>query len=97
MNEAVPSGWKRVERPAAWFRRYDFESYAQTRLYLEWLGEESKRTGRYPDLSFGPRHVNVTLALDDGDASAETAFALTSDAFAERARSVGLEQIGAAA
>jgi len=89
MNETLPSGWKRIERPAAWFRRYDFDGYAQTRLYLEWLGEESKRTGCYPDLSFGPRHVNVTLAIDGADAAQRAAFARRSEEFAERARAEG--------
>ena len=62
--DTPPQGWKAIERPAGLFRRYDFESYAQTRLYLELLAKESERVGRYPDLSFGPRHVNVTIAAD---------------------------------
>ena len=97
MIDTVPPGWKRVQRPSAFFRRYDFKSYVQTRRYLELLGEESKRTGCYPDLSFGPRHVNVTVPVDDSAADMAVDFARSSDDLAERAASEGFDCSGVAA
>ncbi|MCX8097943.1 MAG: 4a-hydroxytetrahydrobiopterin dehydratase [Casimicrobiaceae bacterium] len=81
-----PEGWQEIARPPALFRRYEFANYAQTRRYLDLLAGESERTGRYPDLSFGPRHVNVTIALAAEDEALVAAFAVASDSFAEQAR-----------
>jgi pterin-4a-carbinolamine dehydratase len=91
--DTPPQGWKAIERPAGLFRRYDFESYAQTRLYLELLAKESERVGRYPDLSFGPRHVNVTIAADGESALPARALAIASDGYAEQARQEGLTNL----
>ncbi len=91
--DAIPKGWKVIERPAGLFRRYDFESYAQTRLYLELLAKESERVGRYPDLSFGPRHVNVTIGVDGESAALACAQAIASDGYAEQARREGLSSL----
>ena len=57
----LPEGWKNVERPPSLFRRFDFESYAQTRAFLDKLAALSEETGLYPDLGFGKNHVNVTV------------------------------------
>lgn len=67
MDQPIPDQWQHSQRPATLHRRFEFDSYAQTRCFLDLLAAESERTGRYPDLSFGPRHVHVTLSLD-GDA-----------------------------
>jgi pterin-4a-carbinolamine dehydratase len=56
-----PEGWTRTERPASLFRRFDFTSYPETRSFLDRLGQLSEQTGLYPDLSFGPAYVNVTV------------------------------------
>ncbi len=74
---SLPEGWEVVDRPPALFRRYQFSSYKETRGFLDRLSELSKETGLYPDLGFGPKHVNVTLYGADGaaPASAEYAFA----------------------
>ncbi len=66
MRNEVPPGWTLVQRPPALFRRFEFASYAQTRGFLDALATLSERTGLYPDLSFGPRHVNVTIHGDAG-------------------------------
>lgn len=79
-------GWKAIERPAGLFRRYDFERYAQTRLFLELLAKESERVGRFPDLSFGPRHVNVTIGADGPADPVARELAQSSDAMVDRAR-----------
>jgi len=58
---APPEGWTAVARPPSLFRRFEFPSYAQTRAFLDRLAGLSEETGLYPDLCFGPRHVNVTI------------------------------------
>ncbi len=96
MIDTPPADWKLNARPRTLFSRFDFESYAQTRLFLDLLAQESERTGRYPDLSFGPRHVNVTLALEASgeDDEAASNFALNANRFAEQARQEGLQRAG---
>jgi hypothetical protein len=95
-TDPTPKGWKAIERPPGLFRRYDFDSYAQTRLYLELLAKESERVGRYPDLSFGPRHVNVTIGADGESAAPARALAIASDGYAEQARQEGLANLAIA-
>ncbi len=56
-----PEGWRRVERPPSLFRRFEFKSYSETRAFLDRLAELSEETDLYPDLGFGPKHVNVTI------------------------------------
>lgn len=70
-TETPPEGWTAVARPPSLFRRFDFESYAQTRAFLDRLATLSERTGLYPDLSFGTKHVNVTIRAPDGGAVGE--------------------------
>ena len=74
---SLPEGWEMVDRPPSLFRRYQFNSYKATRGFLDRLAALSQETGIYPDLGFGPTHVNVTVYGDDGaaPASAEYAFA----------------------
>jgi pterin-4a-carbinolamine dehydratase len=85
----VPEGWRLVERPPALFRRFAFASYGDTRQYLERLAALSRDTGLYPDLGFGPTHVNVTVLGADGQlpGATEAEFASRAAAFAEPVRS----------
>jgi pterin-4a-carbinolamine dehydratase len=88
MSPSIPEQWQLNERPPILFRRFDFDAYAQTRRFLDLLAQESERTGCYPDLSFGPRHVNVTLRLDSAGAidEASQGLALAANDYARRAR-----------
>jgi pterin-4a-carbinolamine dehydratase len=74
----APPGWEAGERPPLLFRRFEFGSYAETRVFLDRLAALSQRAGLYPDLSFASRHVNVTIRGRDGGAlgDAERAFAV---------------------
>jgi pterin-4a-carbinolamine dehydratase len=63
-----PEGWKSVQQPPSLFRRFEFASYGETRAYLDRLAALSEETGLYPDLGFGPTHVNVTVYGADGKA-----------------------------
>ncbi len=56
----LPEGWKSVQHPPSLFRRFQFASYRDTRAFLDRLAALSEETGLYPDLGFGPTHVNVT-------------------------------------
>ena len=60
-ENAPPAGWQSIDRPPSLFRRFEFDSYALTRGFLDRLEKLSQETGIYPDLGFGPKHVNVTL------------------------------------
>jgi pterin-4a-carbinolamine dehydratase len=57
----LPEGWKPVQHPPSLFRRFEFSSYSDTRAFLDRLAALSEETGLYPDLGFGPKHVNVTV------------------------------------
>lgn len=74
---SLPEGWKSVQHPPSLFRRFQFESYRETRAFLDRLTSLSEETSLYPDLGFGPTHVNVTIYGADGRApgAAEVDFA----------------------
>jgi len=77
--------WKVVERPPSLFRRFEFESYARTRAFLDRLAGLSEETGLFPDLGFGSKHVNVTVYGTNGAQpdTAEAQFAQRAAALAE--------------
>ncbi len=58
---SLPEGWRAVQTPPSFFRRFQFDCYRDTRAFLERLAALSEETGLYPDLGFGTTHVNVTL------------------------------------
>ncbi len=64
----LPEGWKAVDHPPSLFRRFQFASYRDTRGFLDRLAALSEETSLYPDLGFGPTHVNVTVYGADGKA-----------------------------
>lgn len=67
----LPEGWQAVATPPSLFRRFQFSAYRDTRAFLERLAALSEETGLYPDLGFGPTHVNVTLYGREGRAPGE--------------------------
>ena len=62
----LPAGWKPVAHPPSLFCRYEFDSYAGTREFLDGLMLLSEETKLFPDLGFGKTHVNVTIHGPDG-------------------------------
>ncbi len=62
----LPAGWKPVAHPPSLFCRYQFNSYSETREFLDGLMLLSEETQLYPDLGFGKTHVNVTIHGRDG-------------------------------
>lgn len=68
-----PEGWTEVEQPSSLHRRFEFTAYPETRAFLGRLAGLSKETGLYPDLSFSPTYVNVTVYGPDGAAIGDEA------------------------
>ena len=86
-TESLPEGWKSVQHPPSLFRRFQFASYGDTRAFLDRLASLSEETKLYPDLGFGPTHVNVTIYGADGRApgSDEVDFAVRAGVLASSA------------
>ena len=57
--------WHERKRPVCLERRYEFETYDDTRNFLDKLGDHSEATQRFPDISFGRTYVNITIRPDD--------------------------------
>ncbi len=53
--------WELRQRPVRLERRFEFESYTNTRDFLDRLGELSESRKVFPDISFGKKYVNITL------------------------------------
>ncbi len=53
--------WVIRKRPNRLERRFEFDSYDETRDFLDRLGSYSEATNRFPDISFGKNYVNITL------------------------------------
>ena len=67
MNDAQDKGAGEPaakERVAPYNQRFDFDSYAETRQFLDDLAELPKREAYYPDVSFGKTYVNVSIDND---------------------------------
>ena len=81
MSEGQCSGWQVQQRLTLMTRRYDFGSYAQTRLFLDELAQLSDRAGYFPDLSFARTYVSVSVtSRGETLGSADYAFAEQVDA-----------------
>ena len=62
--------WHERKRPVCLERRFEFESYSDTRDFLDRLGDFSEAKQRFPDISFGRTYVNITLRPEsEGDGS----------------------------
>lgn len=73
----LPEGWETRGKPPSLFRRFAFESYADTRAFLDALAALSEETGIHPqNINFGSTYVNITLEAEDGVALTEAEHAL---------------------
>jgi pterin-4a-carbinolamine dehydratase len=59
--------WQERVRPVRLERRYEFQSYAILRDFLDRAAELSERVGLYPDMGFGRDYVNITIHVNEGD------------------------------
>ena len=53
--------WQERNRPIRLERRFEFETYHETRDFLDRLGTLSESKRIFPDISFGKTYVNITL------------------------------------
>ena len=53
--------WQKRNRPMRLEKRFEFASYQATRDFLDYLGQLSETSNRFPDISFGKTYVNITL------------------------------------
>ncbi len=63
--------WEQRVRPVRLERRFEFETYSETRDFLDRLGKHSEIVKKYPDISFGKTYVNVTLRPEDEEEGAQ--------------------------
>lgn len=57
-------GWQRQDLPPTLSRRFEFESYPETRRFLDGVASLAEAAQHYPNLSFGKTYVSVTLDAD---------------------------------
>ena len=77
-SPSLDPAWSQRQRPPRLERRLAFADYPQVRAFLEKLERLCEQRQRYPDLSFGPTYVNLTIypeqdATDVGSAEEEFA------------------------
>ncbi len=53
--------WVCKDHPPSLFRRLQFDSYNNLRIFLDRLADLSKETEYYPDISFGSDYANITV------------------------------------
>ena len=54
-------GWRQKNRPECLEKRFEFQSYEETRDFLDALGDFSEKVSRFPDISFGKTYANITI------------------------------------
>ncbi len=57
--------WQKRSRPFRLEKRFEFDTYDETRDFLDRLGEHTEAVNRFPDISFGKTYVNITLRPDN--------------------------------
>ncbi len=62
------ANWELRNRPIRMEKRFEFEAYEETRVFLDRLGDHSEKIKRFPDISFGKTYVNITIRPDDEEA-----------------------------
>ena len=63
--------WHERNRPIRLERRFEFETYEETRDFLDKLGNLSELNKIFPDISFGKTYVNITLRPESEDKDAQ--------------------------
>lgn len=56
---------QRPDDPKTLYRRFEFDSYASTRDFLDRLADLSERCGYYPNVDFGTTYVRVGIEAVD--------------------------------
>lgn len=80
-------GWDTRSLPPQLTRRFDFDSYAQTRAFLDDLAELSEAIGHHPNLTFAREYVTVSIdPIEDQLQQREADFASQINDLAAKAR-----------
>lgn len=83
----LPDGWEARGRPLALFKRFEFERYGETRVFLDDLAALTEELGVHPqNINFGTTYVNITLESADGGDPGVTELTLASRINALRAQ-----------
>ncbi|SEQ88815.1 Pterin-4a-carbinolamine dehydratase [Nitrosomonas sp. Nm51] len=62
----LPDGWESRGGLPALFKRFEFESYNETRAFLDALAALAEETGLHPqNINFASTYVNITLDTND--------------------------------
>ena len=56
--------WQRQDLPPTLSQRFEFETYAETRRFLDGVAKLAEAAQHFPNLSFGKTYVSVTLDAD---------------------------------
>lgn len=82
MAEAsTPEGWEPQKLPVGMSRSYAFDSYQETRQFLDDLAELSERMDYYPNLNFTRTQVTVRIQTESTElGQVEYDFATGADA-----------------
>ncbi|MEW6464682.1 4a-hydroxytetrahydrobiopterin dehydratase [Tibeticola sp.] len=86
MAELKQTDWREQGKPPTLFKRFAFDSYSQTRAFLDALAALAEETGQHPqNINFGTTYVNLTLDALDGKTLGDTerAFAARIDALVQ--------------
>lgn len=59
------SGWRIDSKPPVMTKKFTFESYEQTRSFVNDLADLSEKTGYYPNLTFSQTQATVTIYTDE--------------------------------
>ena len=64
-------GWRQKNRPECLEKRFEFQSYEETRDFLDALGEFCEKVNRFPDISFGKTYANITIRPSENNEKEE--------------------------
>lgn len=59
------TGWRIDKKPPLMTKRYTFDCYDDTRLFVSDLADLSESTGYYPNLTFNQTQATVTISTDE--------------------------------
>ena len=64
-------GWRQKKRPECLEKRFEFETYEKTRVFLDALGTFCEKVNRFPDISFGKTYTNITIRPSENNKEEE--------------------------
>ena len=78
------NGWRIDKKPPVMTKKFTFESYEETRSFVNDLADYSEETGYYPNLTYSQTQATVTIYTDEEELSEkEYEFANQTDKIAD--------------